>query len=315
MKKIILSLILTLGLSNLVNAQEVFPTRPVKIVTNLPVGASPDVYARKMAQELEKKWGQPVIVENKPGGGGLVSLEYFLSQPADGHTIYFGDFGIFVSVPILYNKDYLFNQIKPSTVGFFTHWILITPPHITTLDQLKQELKKNPTYGSWGVGSGGHLCGAEISTVLGIETQHVTYKEISVWLTDIANGTLPFGCSSIGTTESFYKAGKLNYLAVADTKRDRYYPSLPTISELTGHSFQTGEIWSAFYVNVKTDVRKTKIIEEAIREANRSTQMIDVVTNLKGVPSDNSSKEMGQVRKKSIDTYRRLIKKYNITIE
>lgn len=314
MKKFLLSILSLLALTFSVQAKEDFPTKAIKIITNLPVGSAPDVYVRKVAVELESKVRQPVVVENKPGGAGLVALEHYLLQPADGHTLFFGDFGIFVVTPNLYNKDLLFGRIKPLTIGYIGRWIIVTPPNITNLAQLKQELRKNPNYGSWAVGSGGHICGAELTQLLGVNAQHVPYKEQTQWLADTSAGVFPFGCSSVGSTESLHKAGKLNYLAVADNRRDIYYPSLPTIKELTGYHFQAGEVWSAFYIHSSTDTEKAKLIENTLRDINRSHQIVNQVKNLKGFSADNSSREMEQLRKNNIDLYNTLLKKYNISV-
>jgi tripartite-type tricarboxylate transporter receptor subunit TctC len=303
-------------MSLLVHASDVSTkSRTLRIVTNLPVGSAPDVYVRKVAAELEPKLQKSIIVENKPGGAGLVGLEHYLNQPADGNTIFFGDFGVFVSTPNLYKKEHLYNQIKPLTIGYFAHWLIVSPPHIKNLNELQQEIKKNPNFGSWAVGSGGHLCGAEFSQLVGVNAQHIPYKDQSVWLADIASGRLPFGCTSIGSSESLYSAGKLNYIAVASNRRDRYYPSIPTVKELTGHNFQTGEVWSAFYINVKTSDDTTKMLESTLREINRSPTMIELVNNIKATAGDLSSRDMDRLRSKDLNIYKTLINKYNISIE
>jgi len=315
MKKFLLLILSSLALNFTVYAKEDFPNKPIKIITNLPVGSAPDVYVRKLAAELELKIQQPVIVDNKPGGSGLVAFDYYLSQPADGHTLFFGDFGVFVITPILHKKDALISQIKPLTIGYFARWIIVTPPNITSLGQLKQELKKNPNYGSWAVGSGGHICGAELAQLLGVDAQHVPYRDQNQWLADTSAGVFPFGCSSVGSTESLYKSGKLNYLAVADNHKDPYYTSLPTLKELTGHHFQTGEVWAAFYIHNSVDSSKSLVIENAIREINRSPHMVNQIKNLKALPADISSKELEQLRKNNIDVYKILLKKYDINIK
>ena len=314
MKKFLLLILSSLALNFTVYAKEDFPNKTIRIVTNLPVGSGPDVYVRKVAAELESKVRQPVVVDNKPGGAGLVAFEHYLSQPADGHTLFFGDFGVFVITPTLHNKDTLISQIKPLTIGYFGRWVIVTPPSITSLAQLRQELRKNPNYGSWAIGSGGHLCGAELTQLLGVDAQHVPYKDQNQWLADTAAGVFPFGCSSVGSTESLHKAGKLNYLAVADNRRDPYYSSLSTVKELTGYHFQTGEVWSAFYIHNNVEPSKALIIENALREVNRSPQIVNQVKNLKAFPADNSSKEMEQLRKNHIDVYKALLKKYNVNI-
>ena len=296
------------------SAADTFPSRPIKIVTNLPVGASPDVFVRKAAQELEKKYNVPVIVENKPGAAGIISMEYYLSLPADGYSIYFGDFGAMVTMPILYNREHLIDQMKPLTNAYINWWMIATPANIKNLDDLRRALKTNPNYGSWGVGSGGHICGQELSTILGIETTHIPYKEYSAWFVDIINGVLPFSCASIGSSQNYQKSGRINYIATTNNKQDPLYPEVPSVKSLTTHTFQSGEVWIPLYINKKVDAVITDKLEKDLREIIDSDLLKEQAKILGATVWAPTSEEMHQARVQETEVYKKLIKKYNIKI-
>jgi tripartite-type tricarboxylate transporter receptor subunit TctC len=311
LKTLCLSLLI-LTSSTLANT---WPSKPIKFVTNLPVGSGPDVFIRKVANELEKKYTVPVLVENRPGASGILALEYYLSLPADGYSIFVGDFGTMVIMPILYDREQQINQLAPLTNTYITRWMIVTSPSINTWADLRNAVTKNPRFGSTGIGSGSHLCGQELSNVLGIETLHVPYKELGQWFMDISNGIIPFGCTTVGSSQTFHKAGRLNYVATTGNQRDVYYPAVPTVKELTDVTFQTGEAWVPFYINKKVNATIANNLEKDLREIVNSDIMKDQVKFLGGIIWAPTSKELAKVREKENKNYKDLIKKFNISVK
>jgi hypothetical protein len=292
-----------------------FPTQPVKIITNLPVGSAPDVFVRKLSQVLEAQWKVPVSVENKPGASGLIALDQYLKTPNNGHTIFYGDFGVFVTTPVLFDKENLIQQMRALTIGYNTAWVIVTPANIRNLQELQTALRQNPRFGSWGIGSGGHFCGQELSAVLQVPVTHVPYKDHGPWFVDTSNGLLAFGCTSVGSSEAYFKSGKFNYVAMAANQRDAAYPMVPTVKELTGHHFETGEVFSAFYAHRSTPDSTAQQLETDLRKAIQSTEMVELVKTLRGLPMSNTNQEMTKLRDLKVKEYKQLIKKYNITVD
>lgn len=290
-------------------------TKSVKIVTNLPVGAAPDVFVRKLSQQLEFRWKVPVVVENKPGGAGLVALEYFNNLKTNTTNIFFSDFGLAVATPILYNRENLFDGLRAITIGYNTVWMIIAPPGVKDFESLQKAIKTTPQFGSYGVGSSGHLCGNELLSILKLNAVHIPYKDFGTWFVDTSNGQVSFGCTSVGSSENYYKSGKLNYIATTTNERDPFYPNIPTVKELTGQSFDTGEVFSAFYMSSTTSNSVAASIEKDIRTETQSSAMIDLVKQLRGHPITNTSQEMTKLREEKISLYRSLIRKYNIRID
>lgn len=292
-----------------------FPDRPIKIITNLPVGAAPEVVARKIAGPLSLIWKQPVIIENRPGAGGLVALEHYLKTPNDSHTILMADFGAHVSMPILYNKEELMQELKTVWPMLGNYWVIATPPHIKNWTQLQQQFKSNPNFGSWGVGSAGHLCGTELSSAMNIKAQHIPYKEFSSWLTELSASTTTLGCTTIGSSEQYVKAGRLNLLAITADKRDPAFPDLPTVSELIGRPFLSKGGWVVFFTHKKTNEAQRKTLQDAIQFV---LQMPDVQKDLERIrvmtwKSDLVAWEKD--RAKVLTDYKALVQKFDIKIQ
>ena len=313
--KFIKHILILLSIAFLGVAQaDTFPSKPIRIITNLPVGSAPDVFVRKVANELEKKYSAGVVVENKPGGAGIIAIEHYLSLPADGYSILYADFGAVVAMPILYNREHLIEQLRTLTNSYVTRWIVVAPAKIKTIDDLRNALKENPRFGSWGVGSGGHLCGQEVSAMLGVQTDHIPYKEQGIWFIDIINGVLPFGCTSIGSSQSYQKSGRMSYIATTGSQRDVLYPNLPTIKELTNHVFQTGEVWAPFFVNKKINPVIADKLEKDLRTVIESDLLKEQAKVLGATAWAPSGPEMSREIEKETKIYKTLIKKFNITV-
>jgi len=292
-----------------------FPTKPIRIITNLPVGSAPDVFIRKVAVELEKKYAVAVVTENKPGAGGVVAMEYYLSLPADGHSIFLGDFGAIIIVPILYDRKNLIEQLTPLTSTYINQWIVITSSSIKTIEDLQVALKANPKFGSWGVGTAGHLCGQELSLILGVDATHVPYKEYGPWFIDTINGALSFGCSTIGSTQSYQKSGKMNYIATSGNQRDPLYPGVPTVKELTKHEFQVSSGWISLFMNKKVNSVIPRKLEKDLREIISSDLLKEQAKILGATAWAPNSAELTRAIEHESKTYSELIKKYNITVK
>ena len=221
-------------------AQE-FPTKPVRITTPFPVGSGPEGVVRLLADKLSRAWGQPVTVENKPGGNGFIAIDAFKRGAKDGHDLLQLDNVHLVAYPHLFKKlpyDPVkdFEQIDPlfRTYFFFT---VATDSKYKSVGEIVADAKANPgklNYGSWSVGNPVHLGSALFESQTGTSMAHVIYKETSQLYTGVATGELSFALGTIGSAGALERAGKLRYLAVAAPKRNAAFPSVPTVAESGG---------------------------------------------------------------------------------
>jgi tripartite-type tricarboxylate transporter receptor subunit TctC len=315
MKKLLA--VLLIALSSLATAAT-YPNRPVKIVLCLGAGSGPDVMARKIAEVLTEKWKQPVVVENKPGGGGIIGLSYLVSEPSDGYTIGLLDGGAVVSYPILNDGkgSEIINKLEPIRPLFNSNMAVFTSSATGNFDDLKKQIAKNPSYGSWAVGSAGHILGAEFGSIFNDNMTHVAYKDFGIWQTDVANGILPYSVGSIGTTKGLVQAGKNQLVALASAKRDPKYPNLPTIKELTGRDITTIVSWVTFYgaTDMPADIKSQ--LAQDLASAAKDSRVQEALNNLSYVPLDNMSvTEFKQLLNNDTAKYKQIVKKFNISVQ
>ena len=221
-------------------AQE-FPSKPVRLLTPFPAGAGPEGVLRVLAEKLQRKWGKPVIVENKPGANGFIAIDAWKQGAKDGHDILQLDNVHLAAYPHLFKKlpydaakD--FELIAPLFRTYFFVAVPANSPYKTVGDIVK-DAKANPgklNYGSWSVGNPVHLGSALLESMTGTEMQHVIYKETSMLYTGVANGELNFALGTLATAGPLQRSGKLKFIAVTAPKRHPAFPDVPTVAESGG---------------------------------------------------------------------------------
>jgi tripartite-type tricarboxylate transporter receptor subunit TctC len=196
---------------------------------------------RALANMLSKIWGQPVVVNNRPGAGGFVAIEQVKSLPADGYHLLQLDSEQLAALPLLY-KSRNFDTFKTfdAIAGLYVAPFMVTVPASSkwnTMADLIAEAKANPgklTYGSWGVGSPSHLGAEQIDLLMGTEMRHIPFRDMGQLFTSVGSNDLSWSFGSIPSSRGPYQAGKIRYLAAGTKKRLPQLPDVPTISELGG---------------------------------------------------------------------------------
>jgi tripartite-type tricarboxylate transporter receptor subunit TctC len=236
-----LAALAALGLSGAPAQAQDFPTKAVRIITPFPVGSGPEGVLRLLADKLSKSWGQPVTVENKPGGNGFIAIDAFKRGQTDGYDLIQLDNVHLSAYPHLFRKlpyDPVkdFEQIQPLfRNNFFV--TVASDSKYKSVGEIIADAKARPgqlNYGSWSVGNPVHLGSALLESVTGTQMTHVIYKETSQLYTGVATGELSFALGTIGSAGALQRAGKLRYLAVAGPKRHAAYPNVPTVGESGG---------------------------------------------------------------------------------
>lgn len=217
-------------------AAQDYPTKPISLFIQYPAGGSTDLTARALANGAKKYLGQPVICENKPGGGGTVGVSLVAARPADGYTI-----GIVTSSPTMaYHMGKLnfhpLNDLTPiMRWGNFLFGIVVrADSQWKTIQDLIQYAKQNPekvTYGSPGVGTPPHLAMEELSLVSGVKFTHIPAKGVAENNTTLLGGHIDMVSDSSGWA-TLVDAGKFRLLATWGEKRSVRYPEVPTIREV-----------------------------------------------------------------------------------
>jgi len=220
---------------------ETFPSKPVTLVTAFAPGSGPDAVLRLVAEKLGKRWDQRVLVENRPGGGGFIAIDAARRAPADGYTLLELDSEHLAALPHLYKARGFetLRAFEPVAALFRTPFLVAVAADskFKTMGDLVAAAKAQPdklSFGSWGVGSPGHLGGEQVEVLTGATMQHVPYREVSQLFTSVGAGDVDWSFGSIPSSQGAYKAGKLRYLAVAAPKRLSQLPEVPTVAEAGG---------------------------------------------------------------------------------
>ena len=237
-----LRLLLTgLGLACAVDfsaAAQTFPSKTVRIVVPQTPGGASDALARIIAQRLNDKWKQPVVVENKPGAGGNIGTELVAKSPADGYTLLMSYAGTQAINPSLY-ASLPYNSVKdfqPVATLATVPFVLIVNKNLAATDMrqflaLAREKPDQIAYGSAGNGSVNHLLGVMVSTDAKVKMMHVPYRGAAPALTDLISGQIQAVFTSLPSVIGHIREGAVRPLAVTSAKRAGAAPDVPTIAE------------------------------------------------------------------------------------
>jgi tripartite-type tricarboxylate transporter receptor subunit TctC len=221
------------------SAQSSYPDRPIKVIVPYVAGGAADITARLVAQAMSDSMGQPVVVENKPGANGTIGSDMVSKAAPDGYTLLLTASGPLVINPVLYKKV-PFDPVKdfsPISMLITYQYALVVPAKspIKNIGELVTEARAKPkafSYGSTGIGGGGHLAGELFGLLANAEFTHVPYKGAAPALADLLGGQLTFTFEPLVTGIPLMKAGNLRGFAVSGMKRSKAMPSLPTMNEL-----------------------------------------------------------------------------------
>jgi tripartite-type tricarboxylate transporter receptor subunit TctC len=215
-----------------------FPARAITIIVPFPPGGSSDIVMRLAAQKVSESVKQPVIIENRPGGAGNLAALVIKNAPPDGYLLMMGHTGTHAINPTLYH-DLKFDPIKdfqPITALIAFNNILVVPAaspakSVQDLVALAKTRPEGLSYGSQGVGTGGHLLGELLAKHAGVKLVHVPYRGIAPAVQDTVAGRVDFLFSSYLSAAGHIEAGELRMLAIAGPQRHPRIPDVPTMAE------------------------------------------------------------------------------------
>ncbi|MGR4868772.1 Bug family tripartite tricarboxylate transporter substrate binding protein [Variovorax sp. LARHSF232] len=218
-----------------------YPNKPVTLITPFAAGSGPDAVLRLISDKLGRQWNQRVVVDNKPGGGGFIAIDAARRAAPDGYTLLQLDSEHIAALPHLYkSKGFVpLQHFDPVASLFRTPFFVAVPStsnwkNMTDLIAAARQKNGDLTYGSWGVGSPGHLGAQQLEALTGTRMQHVPFKEVSQLYANVGSGEVSWAYASIPSSQGIYKAGKLRYIAVAADKRVPQMPDVPTMAEAGG---------------------------------------------------------------------------------
>ena len=234
-----------------------YPAKQIRVIVPFPAGGPTDAIARAIGQKLSETWGQPVIVDNRPGAGGNIGTELAAKSPADGYTLFIGTVAnainqsLFAKLPFDFVRDF-----APVTQNYVTGLILAVHPSLPahSVKELIALAKAHPgqlSYASSGVGGTPHLAGELFNSMAGVKMVHVPYKGSAPAMADLLGGHIQLTFDNMLTVLPQVKAGKLRGLAVTMTTRSPLAPELPTVAEAGLKGFEV-KSWNGVVVPTGT---------------------------------------------------------------
>jgi tripartite-type tricarboxylate transporter receptor subunit TctC len=227
---------------------QTYPSKPIHIIVPYAAGGITDVIGRALGQRLSEAWGQQVVVENKPGGGtGQVGAEYVAKSAPDGYTLLVTADATLVTAPHVYSKlPYdAFNDFVPVTgLGISPQALIVHPSlQVSTVGELVTLAKTKPgaiNYGTFGIGSSGHLNIILIEGMTGTKFTPVHYRGAAPGITDVIGGHIQMMIVSIGLITQPWQAGQLKVLGFGSSTRLPQYPNVPTLAESGLPAYEAG---------------------------------------------------------------------------
>ena len=301
------------------SAQE-YPSRPIRIVDGFPPGGGTDFLSRTLGQKLTESWGQPVVVDNRPGAGSNVGAGIAAKAAPDGYTLFMGLASVLAPSMTLYKKlDYnLLTDLAPvSKVASGIYVLLVSPTlpakSVKDLIGLAQKKEGALTYSSAGVGTPAHLAGELFNLRAQTKMLHVPYKGGAAAAAALATGEAQLSFVSVPAALPLTSGGKARALAVTP-KRTRAFPDAPTVSESGLPGF---ELTISYGLFVPAGTPKP-VVAKLNRDIGRILQMPDVAERLTTAglePSPSTPEQFGRLVKDEVNLWAKVIKEAKISIE
>lgn len=299
-----------------------WPNRPIRMVVPYAAGGAADITARIIGHKMTETLGVPVVVENRGGANGSIGTDFVAKAAPDGYTLLLVASGPIVVNPSLYPRvpyDPIKDLAPVSQITSYQYALVVAGNSpIRSVPDLVQRAKANPgklSYGSTGIGGGGHLAGELLGTMSGTTLTHVPYKGSAPALADLLGGQLSFTFDTVVTAAPQIAAGKLRAFAVSGMKRASALPQLPTMNELGYHGFDITQ-FQGLFVPARTDAA---IIERLHQAVVRALKQPDVIRRLGTEGGNelvgNSPAEFARQIQSDAAMYARLIKEANVKAE
>jgi tripartite-type tricarboxylate transporter receptor subunit TctC len=249
---------------------QTYPSRPVRLVVPFAPGGGIDAIARTIGQRLGDALGQPVLIDNRPGAGGLIGFESILKAPADGHTLVMGTISTLAVIPATQSKpsyDPLRDFAAVTQIASVPYVIASHPSlPVRSLGDLVALAKTRPgqiSYGTTGYATGTHLTAEYFSRIASVKLTHVPYKGDGPGLTDLMGGHIQLGFFTTIITPQHVRSGRLRALAVTSATRARELPNVPTVAESGFPGFESSS-WQGITVRAGTPAPIVRRLNEEI---------------------------------------------------
>lgn len=310
---------LSLALAVPALAQPAYPSKPVTVVVPFTAGGTADIIARLAAEHLQKKLGQPFVVENIGGGGGVSGVEKVVKSTPDGHTLVLASTSNLAVHPTLYGAKFPYQtlrDLKPITqVSVVPNVLVVNPSKISarTVPDLIAYLKANPdkvSFGSSGVGTTQHLAGELFMQRTGVKMVHIPYRGSSAMLPDLLAGSVELSFDNVPLLLPHVKSGKLVALAVATSQREAFDKNLPAVAEFVPGFEATA--WHGFLAPAGTPDAIVEKLATEIQAFMKQPETIKKMEELGMTPMSTTPAQFTDLIKSMTVQWKEVIEKGNI---
>jgi tripartite-type tricarboxylate transporter receptor subunit TctC len=297
-----------------------YPDHAIKMIVPFAAGGGTDVLARIIAQNLNSKWGQPVVVENQPGASGAIGSRAVMSAAPDGYTLLMASTGALMAVSARAEGGGPFDVNKvltPIVIAAAPPYLLVASPNLpvkTTADLIRYAKEKPDglTFGSSGVGAASHLSGLLFASQTGIKMLHVPYKGTGPAVTDLIGGRIDVMFAPGPVVQQFVQSGQLKALGVTDTQRSKFYPDVPTVADTVPGYESVG--WFGLLAPPKTAPEIVKKINEVIVAAMQTKEFRDHLATLGAEPRPQTPEEFGQYINADVAKWSKVVKDNDVQL-
>jgi tripartite-type tricarboxylate transporter receptor subunit TctC len=289
--------VLVLSLFPFLATAQGYPSKPVKLIIPFPAGGPSDIFGRGLAQAMAPHLGQPVVVENIGGVGGVLGVDRVLKSPPDGYTLGLNSGSTLSIAP--YSLARLPYDVKKDvalvTLVVRVPEVLAVHPSVPakSLAELVAYAKANPgkiNFGSAGSGSITHLAGELLKAEAKIDMVHVPYKGAAPAVTDLLAGQVQMGIFDVPVLLPHIRSGKLRALAITSASRSQALPDVPTTAE-AGYPNVTSDNWYGLVLPAATPAAIQKKVHDAAVAALKSPELVEQYTRIAGIASPGSPED------------------------
>ncbi len=299
---------------------DTYPTRPVHIIVPSTPGSGTDILSRLLANNLSPMWGQPVIVNNREGAGGVIGTDLAAKSAPDGYTLYMGFTGPISISPILV-KNLSYDPVTdfvPVTLVDSSPNVMVISPSLPakSVKEVIELAKAKPgslIYGSAGFGTQGHMCAALFEFMSETKMLHVPYKSEGQALTDLMSGQISILFHIAAAVMPLAKAGKLRALGVTSLKRWDLLPDLPSIAEAGIPGYQI-TVWHGVLAPAKTPQPILKKVQKDMASVMKNEDVRKQFVRLWAEPLGTTSEEFAKFLKEDAERSASIIKHAGIHI-
>jgi tripartite-type tricarboxylate transporter receptor subunit TctC len=296
-----------------------YPSRPVKIIVPFPAGGTADVMPRVIGEWLSRKWGQPVVVENRTGAAGNIGAEAVAKAEPDGYTLLSAPPPPLVINQNLYPKlGFDPSEFVPIVImGRVPNALVVNPKlPLNSVAEVIAYAKANPgklTSATQGNGTTSHLTSELFQMMAEVKFQHVPYRGSAPALTDLVAGSVDLMFDNLGVSLPLVKGGQLKLLGVATPKRMASLPDVPTIAE-TLPGFESAA-WFAIVAPPKTPQAVVDKINADVNEALRQSDIVQRLTQLSAEPIGGTPQATAAYMREEIERWHKVIKAANVKLD